>query len=162
MHSSLSDCSNTTFVLRPHHIRDLYTSSVDFSGEFYRYTRTDDKKKSPAFYLPSRFLPRSLPLFHFPSPPSLRRYLPLLRVASSVQQPSVLPGCVRFPPIGLTLTRPETIKQNRIAPFYGVKGHPADGRYIWYQGIPQQEKAALSTHKAPTTADDSSPHRDTR
>ena len=41
----------------------------------------------------------SIPLFPFISPPSLYRHLPLLRVASSVQQISVLLEYVCFPSI---------------------------------------------------------------
>ena len=44
----------------------------------------------------------SLPLFSFPFPPSVCRYLPLLRVASFVQQLCVLPEYVCFPSSSLS------------------------------------------------------------
>ena len=58
----------------------------------------------PAFFFPFLLFASSLPSFHFPSPPSIFRYLPLLRVASSVQQRRVLLEYVCFPSNNISLS----------------------------------------------------------
>ena len=59
---------------------------------YYRYHRLeyDFLSFSPPLLFSFLLMALSLPLFPFPSRPSLYRYLPLLRVASSVQQLSVV------------------------------------------------------------------------